>query len=120
MTATSPNTNSLQRSPTVGERRELGRYSTPTDGERVLYGQRVKGVVRFLSDDLVVLVPGRARARTAVVVLAVVSQEEDARTLHDRNDPTSPTIGAARPRSAWRDGHERNFGTAMRSDRRPG
>jgi hypothetical protein len=31
----------------VGERIELARYSVPV-GERVLYGQRVNGVVRFL------------------------------------------------------------------------
>ena len=43
----------------VGERIELARYSVPV-GERVLYGQRVNGVVRFLPDDLVVLVLGRA------------------------------------------------------------
>jgi hypothetical protein len=30
----------------VGERAELARY-TVTTGERVLYGQRVNGVVRF-------------------------------------------------------------------------
>ena len=31
----------------VGERIELARYSVPV-GERVLYGQRVNGMVRFL------------------------------------------------------------------------
>jgi hypothetical protein len=31
--------------PTVGQRTELARYTIPT-GERVLYGQRVDGVVR--------------------------------------------------------------------------
>lgn len=33
---------------TVGERRELARYTVPSAGERVSYGQRVNGVVRFL------------------------------------------------------------------------
>ena len=42
-----------KRSPTVGERRELGRYSTPADGQRVVYGQRVKGVVRVVDAPLV-------------------------------------------------------------------
>jgi hypothetical protein len=45
----------------VGERIELARYTVPI-GERVLYGQRVRGVVRFVPDDLVVLVLGRAQS----------------------------------------------------------
>ena len=32
---------------TVGQRRELARYSVPS-GERILYGQRVAGVVRII------------------------------------------------------------------------
>lgn len=39
----------------VGERIELVRYTVPA-GQRVLYGQRVNGVVRFLPGNLVVLV----------------------------------------------------------------
>jgi hypothetical protein len=39
----------------VGERVELARYIVPA-GERVIYGQRVDGVVRFLPGNLVVLV----------------------------------------------------------------
>jgi hypothetical protein len=39
----------------VGERVELGRYTVPA-GERILYGQRVDGVVRFLPENPVVLV----------------------------------------------------------------
>ena len=38
----------------VGERIELARYSVPAR-ERVLYGQRVNGVVRFLPEEPVVL-----------------------------------------------------------------
>jgi len=38
----------------VGERVELARYTVP-GGERVLYGQRVNGVVRFLPEEPVVL-----------------------------------------------------------------
>jgi hypothetical protein len=48
MTVTSPTTTSLKRSPIVGERRELGRYSTPTDGQRLIVGQRVDGHVRLV------------------------------------------------------------------------
>lgn len=43
----------------TGARVELARY-TVSAGERVLYGQRVFGVVSFLPDDLVVLELGRA------------------------------------------------------------
>jgi hypothetical protein len=39
----------------VGERVELGRYRIPA-GERIVYGQRVDGVVRFLPGEDVVLV----------------------------------------------------------------
>ncbi len=48
MTATTTHTNTARRSPIVGERWELGRYSTPTDGQRLLVGQRVDGVVRLV------------------------------------------------------------------------
>ena len=37
---------SVTTRPTVGERVELGRYQI-SSGERVLYGQRVNGVVRL-------------------------------------------------------------------------
>ena len=39
----------------VGQRVELARYIIP-GGERVLYGQRINGVVRFLPGRSVVLV----------------------------------------------------------------
>lgn len=39
----------------VGERMELGRYRTAAGVERVLYGQRVANVVRFLPQEPVVL-----------------------------------------------------------------
>ena len=34
----------------VGKRVELARYNTPA-GERVLHGQRINGVVRFLPEE---------------------------------------------------------------------
>jgi hypothetical protein len=36
-----------RRRPKVGQRTELARYTIPA-GERILYGQRVDGIVRFL------------------------------------------------------------------------
>jgi hypothetical protein len=44
----------------VGERVELARYTVPDAGTRILYGQRVDGVVRFLPEERVVLVRARA------------------------------------------------------------
>jgi hypothetical protein len=53
---TTPTVTEIRRSGNpVGERIELARYSVPV-GERVLYGQRVNGGVRFLPGKLVVLV----------------------------------------------------------------
>jgi hypothetical protein len=49
---------SAQRCGRTGARVELARYSVSA-GDRALFGQRVDGVVRFLPDDLVVLVLGR-------------------------------------------------------------
>ncbi len=57
----SPTTTGNVNGHTVGRRAELARYSTPV-GERLLYGQRIDGHVRFLPDDLVVLVLMRARS----------------------------------------------------------
>jgi hypothetical protein len=58
----------------VGERIELARYTSPV-GQRVLYGQRVNGVVRFLPGNLAVLVgslgsteDSRCRSRTTIPV----------------------------------------------------
>ena len=47
---------SVTISPSVGERVELGRYRV-SSGERVLYGQRVNGVVRITDNPA-----GRGRA----------------------------------------------------------
>ena len=44
----------------TGHRFELARYVVGDGEERILFGQRVDGVVRFLPDDPVVLVLGRA------------------------------------------------------------
>ena len=52
MTTTTANTSSRACSPTVGERRELGRYATPADGERILFGQRINGSVRLVDAPL--------------------------------------------------------------------
>src|SRR5450755_4517257 len=39
----------------VGPRAELARYTLPDGEQRVLYGQRVNGVVRFLPEEPVVV-----------------------------------------------------------------
>jgi hypothetical protein len=60
--------------PKVGKRTELARYTTPA-GERILYGQRINGVVRFLPGERDVLVASlgpteddTCRSREAVVL----------------------------------------------------
>ena len=58
MTATAT-TDTSAAAPTAGEPRELARYTTATGTERVLGGQRVDGVVRFLPGEPVVFVWGR-------------------------------------------------------------
>jgi hypothetical protein len=45
----------------LGQRVELARYSVP-EGERILYGQRVDGVVRFLLGKRDVLVVSACRS----------------------------------------------------------
>jgi hypothetical protein len=55
-----PNGHHLGRQVEVGERVELGRYAISA-GERVIYGQRVAGVVR------VVDVPGSGRGRAYLI-----------------------------------------------------
>ena len=55
--------------PQVGERVALGRYETTT-GERVLYGQRVNGVVR-LSDK-----PASGGGRSFLVERGITSNRE--------------------------------------------
>jgi len=58
---TSPTaTRNQRKSNDVGERTELGRYRTAAGVERVLYGQRVAKVVRFLPGEQVVLVRCRS------------------------------------------------------------
>jgi hypothetical protein len=45
----------------VGERVELARYTVPTAGERVIYGQRINGVVRLVD------VPASGRGRSYLI-----------------------------------------------------
>jgi hypothetical protein len=75
MTATATTDTSAGAS-TAGEPRELARYTTATGTARVLGGQRVDGVVRFLPGDGVVLVPQQGVS------------EDDARS--SRRVPTPP------------------------------
>jgi hypothetical protein len=47
--------------PVVGKRTELARY-TVAEGERILYGQRVDGVIRFLATMADVFVSSSSRS----------------------------------------------------------
>ncbi len=49
-----PDASRWRHTPIVGQRTELARY-TVAEGERILYGQRIDGIVRFLPDQRVVL-----------------------------------------------------------------
>ena len=93
----------------VGERVELGRYSVPAAGERVIYGQRVNGVVR-LTD-----VPAHGRGRAYLIerelerdgydaLKAIVADYlEQARLLADVPMAMSP-LTAVRPDTVGGDG----------------
>jgi hypothetical protein len=84
----------------VGERVELGRYSVPT-GERIVYGQRVNGVVRVTD------VPAHGRGRAYLVerelehdgygaLKALVADYIDqARILYNVPMAVSPLTGVA-------------------------
>lgn len=63
----------------TGHRVELGRYAVGGGEERILYGQRVDGVVRFLPEEPVVLDPAAGPASTAGVVLVSGSKRTEAR-----------------------------------------
>lgn len=78
----------------VGARLELGRYRVP-DGERIIYGQRVDGVVRVTD------VPARGGGRSYLVerelerdgygaVLALVSDYIEQANLHGAIPMTAP------------------------------
>jgi hypothetical protein len=78
----------------VGERAELGRYRVPT-GERILYGQRVDGIVRVTD------VPAETRGRAYLVereleqdgyaaLLALVADYIEQAELHGAIPMTAP------------------------------
>jgi hypothetical protein len=52
MTAVAPNPTSRKRSPQVGERHELARYTLPDGTVRQIAGQRVNGSVRLIDVPL--------------------------------------------------------------------
>jgi hypothetical protein len=56
----------------VGERVELGRYTAPTAGERIIYGQRVNGVVRVTD------VPATGRGRSYLIERGLEQEAEGA------------------------------------------
>jgi hypothetical protein len=84
-----------RRAPVVGKRTELARY-TIADGERILYGQRVDGVVRFLPDDLVGLVLGRARSEDSSCRSRSLGWGEARADAVRRKRPNGACGGAAR------------------------
>ena len=77
----------------VGERIELARYTVPA-GERVLYGQRVNGVVRFLRGNLVVLVGSLGPTEDSTCRSRTTMPFEGCTKTGGRNRPN----GASEPR----------------------
>ena len=82
----------------VGQRVELGRYRVP-EGERIIYGQRVDGVVRFL--PRVTDVPAQRGGRAYLVereleqdgydaLLALVADYIEQAELHGAIPMTAP------------------------------
>jgi hypothetical protein len=75
----------------VGERVELARY-TISAGERVIYGQRIDGVVRFLPREGVVLVAEQG-----------LSEDDACRSRGIRGEPAMPDAARRkRPRGVSR------------------
>lgn len=83
-----PNGNPLGHRVEVGERVELGRYAISA-GERVIYGQRVAGVVRFLLTDGVVLVAHQG-----------LSEHDACRSRGIPGEPASPDAARRNDRTA--------------------
>ena len=105
----------------VGKRVELARYTIPA-GERVLYGQRINGVVRFQPGRGVVLVgPSRlteddgCRSREAPLE---AGRPNAARHKNDRTAVTRRKASRARPASR-RTSHERHVTSRQRAHRDP-
>ena len=77
----------------VGDRIELGRYRTAAGVERVLYGQRVATVVRFLPESSGVLVQRRrgnesVACRSRGVVSALIRPDAARRKRRNRRRGT--------------------------------
>jgi hypothetical protein len=88
----------------VGERIELGRYRTATGVERVLYGQRVATVVRFLPGNLVVLVGSLGPAEDSTCRSRTTIRTEGRANAVRRKRPngaSEPRCLAAHQREDW-------------------
>ena len=103
----------------VGKRVELARYTIPA-GERVLYGQRINGVVRFLPGNPVVLVGSLDPTEDSTCRSRTMIRAEGGTDAARRKRPN----GASEPRClslvSGRTGHERDLGRKARSHRRSG
>lgn len=89
--------------PVVGKRTELARY-TVAEGERVVYGQRVDGVVRFLPGNLVVLVGSLGPAEDSTCRSRTTIRTEGRTNAVRRKRPngaSEPRCLAAHQREDW-------------------
>ena len=92
--------------PQVGERVELDRYQI-SSGERILYGQRIDGVVRFLPEEPVVLDPSSGPSEGSRCCPREPIREEprpagrQRRGDDDRGKVGAGTGGAVAPAFVW-------------------
>jgi hypothetical protein len=89
-----------RRAPVVGKRTELARYAV-AEGQRIRYGQRIDGIVRFLAGSLAVLVSllgptedRTCRSRTTIGAEGCTKAVRRKR----RNGASEPRCPAARER----------------------
>ena len=93
---------------------ELARYSVP-EGERVLYGQRVDGVVSFLPGSDGVVDQLRSRSEDATCRFRQASRSGERPTCYEINDRTPICVCRTVVRR-----HERGDGSSFWSHRRAG
>jgi hypothetical protein len=82
-----------RRAPVVGKRTELARY-TVAEGERIPYGQRIDGIVRFLPGNVVVLVGPLGPTENSTCRCRRTVRTEGCTKPHGRKRPN----GAREPR----------------------
>jgi hypothetical protein len=90
--------------PVVGKRTELARYTLSDGNERVLYGQRIDGSVRFLPGNLVVLVGSLGPSEDSTCRSRTTMRAEGCTKALQRkrpNDASEPRCPVDRQQEGW-------------------